>query len=111
MELRHLRSFLTVAQCCNVTRASVELGYSQQAISLHIAALERELGVRLFTRDRGGCALTEAGVDLLCRVIGPVTALEAVNLEEFVRRYGADGEPMMSAGVARSAVRDGVVRG
>lgn len=61
MELEQLRIFLAVAECCSFTGAARKLFVSHSTTSRAVAALERELGVRLFARDRHSVALTEAG--------------------------------------------------
>lgn len=65
MELRHLQTFRAVARASSFTRAATELGYVQSAVTGHIKALERELGVSLFDRVGRTTALTEAGEHLL----------------------------------------------
>jgi DNA-binding transcriptional LysR family regulator len=61
MELRHLRSFVVVAEELNVGRAATRLHLTQPSLSRQIAALERDVGVPLFTRIRRRFALTPAG--------------------------------------------------
>lgn len=61
MELRHLRSFRKAAEEQSFTRAAGELSLTQAAVSQHIAALEKELGVILFERTGRAVKLTEAG--------------------------------------------------
>ena len=60
MNFQHLKYFLTVAEELNITRAAERLYISQQSLSNHIANLERELDVKLFTRSPK-LSLTYAG--------------------------------------------------
>ena len=64
VELRHLRSFVAVAQELNFTRAAAHLHLDQPALSRQIRQLERALGVRLFHRTTRRVELTAAGVKL-----------------------------------------------
>src|SRR5687768_6022630 len=61
MELYQLRTFLTVAEEGNLTRAAEKLFTSQPAVSAQVKALEDELGMRLFERKSKGMQLTQAG--------------------------------------------------
>ncbi len=63
--LYQLRVFLTVAEEGSVTRAAERLYLTQPAVSQHIRALEKQVGVRLFQRTARGMALTPAGETLL----------------------------------------------
>ena len=55
------RMFYQVARCRNFSRAAAMLFTSQPAVSRAMAALERELGCRLFIRNRRGVELTPEG--------------------------------------------------
>lgn len=65
VELRHLRYFVTAAEELNISRASARLRVSQPAVSRQIHDLEEELGVALFTREKTGLSLTQAGESYL----------------------------------------------
>ncbi|MEU4817163.1 LysR family transcriptional regulator [Micromonospora aurantiaca] len=54
MDSEAVRSFVRAAELGQFRHAADELGVTQQAVSKRIAALERELGVRLFTRTPRG---------------------------------------------------------
>lgn len=59
--LRRLRYLIVLAKRLGYSRAAEDLRLSQSALSRAIQALESELGVRLFDRDRAGVMLTEQG--------------------------------------------------
>ena len=61
MELYQLRTFVTVAETGNLTKASERLFTSQSAVSAHVKALEEELEIKLFERTSKGMRLTEHG--------------------------------------------------
>ncbi|MFC9678849.1 LysR family transcriptional regulator [Streptomyces sp. NPDC056948] len=65
VHVRDLRYFVAVAEDMHFTRAAERLYVSQPALSKQVRALERQLGVELFRRDRHGVALTGAGTALL----------------------------------------------
>ncbi|MBE2318528.1 LysR family transcriptional regulator [Solirubrobacter sp. CPCC 204708] len=63
MDPRFLRTFVRVVRLGSFSAAAAELGYTQSAVSQHIAVLEGDVGVPLLTRRPVG--VTEAGARLL----------------------------------------------
>lgn len=65
MDIKHLKTFSTVAETGNFSHASQVLGYAQPTVSTHIQILEKELNVRLFERLAHKVTLTQEGQRLL----------------------------------------------
>jgi DNA-binding transcriptional LysR family regulator len=76
MELRQLESFREVVREGSFTGAARRLRMTQPAVSLHVKALEDELGARLLERDGRGVRLTEAGATLLRTADEALAALD-----------------------------------
>ena len=97
MDLKHLRTFVTVAELGTVSRAALGLRISQSALSRQISDLEQEFGFKLFDRVGRRLVLTAIGEQLLgdCRdVLGHVGSLgERVAL----LRRGDGGELKVAA--------------
>ena len=60
-----LLAFVTVARVGSFTRAAVQLGVTQSAVSQVVSALEARLKIRLLTRTTRSVSLTAAGERLL----------------------------------------------
>lgn len=65
MELEQLRIFAAAARSGSFSEAARRLYISHSTVSRAVSALEEELGVRLFARDRRVSGLTAAGEALL----------------------------------------------
>ncbi len=61
MDLDAVRTFVAVADAGRFQPAAAQLAITQQAVSKRVAALERDLGVRLLTRSPRGARLTIDG--------------------------------------------------
>lgn len=78
LDLRKLRYFVTVADQLHFSRAADELHIAQPVLSRQIRVLEQDLGTSLFTRDRHGVALTDAGRQLLADAVPLLASARAV---------------------------------
>ncbi|TNC24295.1 LysR family transcriptional regulator [Amycolatopsis alkalitolerans] len=76
MDTEAVRSFVRAAELGQLQHAADELGVTQQAVSKRIAALERELEIRLFTRTARGVELTLDGQAFLPHARSIVTGVE-----------------------------------
>lgn len=63
--MRSVRCFVAVADTLHFGRAAADLHLSQPALSQRIRTLERDTGITLFTRNRRGVRLTDAGAAFL----------------------------------------------
>jgi DNA-binding transcriptional LysR family regulator len=61
VDLGSVRTFAAAAATGQFSQAAADLGITQQAVSKRVAALEKDLGVRLFTRTARGARLTREG--------------------------------------------------
>jgi DNA-binding transcriptional LysR family regulator len=93
IDLRHLSSFVTVAELLSFKRATERLHLSQAPISRHIQALEEEIGVRLLERDRRRrIVLTEAGQSFLADARLLLSAAEAARQRAQEAASGSRGQ-------------------
>ena len=61
LDLKALRCFFSVAKHGSLTRAGIELGISEAAVSQRVRALEAGLGIKLYEARGGRVKLTPAG--------------------------------------------------
>lgn len=81
MELDQLRNFLKVAEHGNFTRAALDVGLSQPALSRSIQRLEDELGQPVFERKSRSVSLTDAGNLLRSRAQQVMTLIDDAKSE------------------------------
>lgn len=91
LDPRKLRYFLAVAERLHFGRAAEELHIAQPVLSRQIRALEQDLGAALFTRDRHGVALTDAGRQLLSDAGPLLAAADAIRRRVTVAAGGSRG--------------------
>ncbi|MFI7385149.1 LysR family transcriptional regulator [Streptomyces sp. NPDC049813] len=110
MDLEAVRSFVAVAEEGQFQVAAQELGVSQQAVSKRIAALEAELGVRLFTRVPRGARPTLDGQAFLPHAKAVLRALDrataSVRPGRRPLRVDVMGTRAMTAGLVQDFHRD-----
>jgi DNA-binding transcriptional LysR family regulator len=89
MELKHLRAFVALAEELHFGRAAQRLCIVQPALSMQIKALEEELDVRLFERDRHKVVLNATGTLFLPEARA---TLHQAGRAEQIARLSARGE-------------------
>ncbi len=95
MDLKALRCFEAMARHGSLTRASIELGISDAAVSQRIKSLEKHLAVKLYESRGGKVRLTEAGQrtkDLATRLFD-----ELAEFEEAIGDEESTGTVVLSA--------------
>jgi epsilon-lactone hydrolase len=110
IELRHLRSFVAVAEELNFGRAAERLYITQPALSRQIRALEQLLGCELLRRSTHRVELTIAGEALLDRtrpvlrdVDAAVSSVQSLG-GELAGRVARLWEPVVQAAAADAEI-------
>ena len=91
MDLRHLRYFIAVAEELNFSRAAERLHIAQPPLSMQIRALEEEIKVQLFERDKRRVYLTPAGMQFLDRARAILRDVESAKDEVLSAATGQVG--------------------
>lgn len=86
--LNALKSFEAAARHESFTRAAEELCVTQGAVSHQVKALEAELGVKLFNRERQRLLITEAGSEYLVLIRDALDRI-AIGTERLVQRQSS----------------------
>lgn len=97
MDLRHIRTFVTVAELGTVSKAALCLHVAQPALSRQIANLEDQLGLKLFDRVGRRLLLTSEGEQLLSNSRGLLNYARALGEQAQVLRRGDVGVLRVSA--------------
>lgn len=105
MDLDAVRTFVAAADAGQFQEAAAELAVTQQAVSKRIAALERTLGVRLFTRTPRGAELTIDGQAFL-----PHARELLRTAERAVASVRAGSRPLRVDVIASRSAQSGLMR-
>jgi DNA-binding transcriptional LysR family regulator len=89
VDLRHLRTFLTLAEELHFGRTAVRLHVAQSAVSQTIKALEEEVGAVLFVRSQRRVALSIAGARFMEHA---KRALDEIDSARDAARRAASGQ-------------------
>ncbi len=86
-DLRKMLQLVAVARAGSFSRAATQLHITQPALSRNVAAIERELGVKVFDRGRGGASVTTVGSLVVAEI---ETLLEYANrLDHNLKHFGS----------------------
>jgi DNA-binding transcriptional LysR family regulator len=93
IEVRHLAALEAVAVTGSFARAARQLGYTQSAVSVQIATLERAAGVRLLERPGGRRPVvpTDAGERILRHAVRLTAQLQAAEADLTALAEGTAG--------------------
>ncbi len=90
-ELRHLRTFVEVAECLNFSVAAKSLRIAQPAVSKTIRDLEEALELKLFVRDTRSVNLTTAGKTFYKEALQTLTYVEESVIRTRLAQSGEHG--------------------
>ena len=96
-DMRRLRVLHAVSAYGSVTAAAAALGYSAPAVSQQLAALEREVGMRLTERAGRGLELTPAALILVAHTDALLARLEAAEADLAALRDQIAGRVALAA--------------
>tara|TARA_R110001632_G_scaffold82802_6_gene183700 strand:- start:50015 stop:50896 length:882 start_codon:yes stop_codon:yes gene_type:complete len=96
IDIAELLTFIKVAETSSFSEAASKLFLTQPAISKRIAALESNLGVRLFDRIGRQVQLTEAGIRLLPKARKMAEDLQDIKRSMTLQMQDVSGELRLS---------------
>jgi len=97
VDLKHVRTFVTVAELGTVSSAAKRLHTAQPALSRQISDLEHELGLKLFDRVGRRLILTAEGEQLLSDCRGLLNSASAIGERALLLRHGDTGTLKVTA--------------
>lgn len=102
MNYNHIKAFYLVTKLGNISKAAKILEVTQPALSKIISTLEKELGIKLFNRNKVGVTLTKEGKNFFETIKNPYAELEKIekslinktNLNNVIVHIGATSMAM-----------------
>jgi DNA-binding transcriptional LysR family regulator len=104
LDVRRLRVLHAVSVYGSVTAAAASLGYSAPAVSQQLAALEREVGMRLTERAGRGVELTPAAAILVAHTDALLARLDAAESDLAALRDQVAGRVTLAAFPSAAAI-------
>jgi DNA-binding transcriptional LysR family regulator len=98
MNLKHMQHALTLSQEMNFARAAEKVHLSQPAFSRSIQALEKQLGMVLFDRNKQGLAITAVGAQFLLRAKRLLHEARSLEADMALTRSGELGQVTFGCG-------------
>lgn len=90
-DFAELRAFAAIVEHGGFARAAAHLGMSASALSQTLRNLETRLGVRLLNRTTRSVAPTEAGAQMLARLLPAMEEIDAAVAQAIARRQNPSG--------------------
>lgn len=81
MNIEQLKYIVAVAKAGSISEASQRLFVTQSAISQSITNLEKELGIKIFTRSRNGAVPTDIGNTIIQKAFETLDKMEEIRME------------------------------
>jgi DNA-binding transcriptional LysR family regulator len=97
MDVNQLKYFISVAQTLSFSEAARRNGMKQPTVSHHIGELEKQIGTKLFLRDKRNVILTTAGKELLPYAMDIVELAENALMHIHQTEAGVSGHISISA--------------
>lgn len=104
MDINQLKYFISVAQTLNFSEAARRNGLTQPSISHHINELEKQLGCKLFIRDKRSVTLTDAGRAFLPSALEIIEISHKAALELAGMEQGKGGRISIAALTTSSVI-------
>ncbi|MEM9631805.1 MAG: LysR family transcriptional regulator [Pseudomonadota bacterium] len=97
MDWNAIKVFLAVCETGSQVLAAKRIGLSHATVFRHVTALEKQMGTRLFDRDKGRYVLTDAGAEMREIGLGIVQSFEEIDRRIAGRDENAEGTVRLTA--------------